>query len=109
MSRRVTRNLSKFSPGDAITATRLSGITEAVNANTKAIARPQQKTVQTVTQTGGGGSIGNETFSAGAANMTTELVTVTDNAGNTHDVERITQIVLTEGTSGRTMTLNLSY
>lgn len=93
--------------GDPLTAKRLNRIVESVNANTDAIKSPRQKDIEAGSS--GGSDIGDESFTAGPSDITSTTVTITDDAGNDHDIERIDTIVLTETTSGRTMTLTITY
>lgn len=100
--------------GDVITAEMLNRMTKAINANTRAVSGPRQKTnldaaAAPGVNTGGGGSIGNEAFAAGPSDITSTTVTLTDDNGDTVDIERVDEIVFTESTSGRTMTLTITY
>ena len=94
--------------GDVITADWLNKVAAAINKNSSAIKAPTQKDID-LGSSGGGDSIGDETFSASSGNITTSTVTITDSSGNTHDIDRITQIVFTEDATGRSMTLNITY
>lgn len=109
----LIRSLQK---GDIITAQHLNGIASAININTRAISAPKEVLQATERLTGDiadpsdeSSAENDEVFSATATDITTENNVVTDNAGNTHTNTRITQIVLTETTTGRTMTLNITY
>ena len=97
--------LKSINVGDVITADLLNKITAAINRNTQGFAGPRQ--IETSADTQFGGTIGNEVFDSTSGTETT--VTITDSNGDTHDIERVDTIVLTEQTSGRTMTLNITY
>jgi len=102
--------LGRIKPGDVLTAELINQITAAVNANTKAIPTP--KTVENYiseTDPGAPSNIGNESFSAGPSDITSTTVTITDDNGDDHDIERIDEIVFTESTTGRTLTLSITY
>lgn len=108
---RSTDILQGIKPGDVITASWLNEVKDAINRNTKAVAGPREvlQSAEELTTTSGGSSIGDETFTAGPADITSTVVTITDDGGNDHDIERIDTIVFTETTSGRQMTLQISY
>lgn len=110
--------LKNLRVGDVITADHMNQIARLVNTNTHALRKPQQRADTgegagdgggDSGSTGGGGSVGNESFTANAADITSTTVTITDNGGNTHDIERIDTIVFTEDNSGRTLTLDINY
>ena len=94
--------------GQIITAKKMTRISRAINANTSAIQTPREVLQPNdITEETEGGGVGNETFNSTSGTETT--VTATDSAGDTLDVERVDTVVFTESTSGRTMTLNLTY
>ncbi len=106
--------LKGVKPGDVITAEMLNRMTKAINANTRAVSGPKQKTnldaaAQPGVGTSGGAAIGDEVFTAGPADITSTTVNITDDAGDIVPVERVDNIVFTETTSGRTMTLSITY
>ncbi len=97
--------LPKLKVGDVITARLLNEISTAVNANTAAVRAPAQiieedpGTEEAV--------IGDEVFQSTSGTETT--VTITDSNGDTSEIERVDTIVFTETTSGRTMSLSITY
>lgn len=100
-------NRRRLRRGDVITADLLNDMGAAIARNTQAIQKPQQKDIS-AGETGGESSTGAE-YSAGASDITSETVTITDDGGNDHDIERITKIVFTNDVDGSTLTLNISY
>lgn len=107
MGRRNNDVLKGIRVGDTITADFLNRLTMAINRNTVAVAAPSQKVE--AGGSGEGATDNNSSWSAGAANITDETVEVTDSNSDTHDIERITQIVFTNDATGETMTLNITY
>lgn len=103
------RILEGIKAGDVITATWLNQVKTALNANTRAINGPKRKISATEQNNEGVSAIADESFSAGSTDITSTTVTITDSNGDTHDIERIDEIVFTEDTSGRTMTLSITY
>lgn len=104
--------LQGIKPGQIITADWLNKVKNAINANTQAIKTPYQKDLPAGTGDEGSGeatAVGDESFSAGASDITSTTVTITDDGGNDHDIERIDTIVFTEDTTGRKMTLDITY
>ncbi len=104
--------LKGVKPGDVITSAWLSSVATAINANAQAIRSPREvlqpaEDTNESTSSGSGSSVGNEVFNSTSGTETT--VTVTDSNGDTSDIERVDTVVFTESTSGRTMTLNLTY
>ena len=97
--------LRRINVGDVITAELLNKITVAINRNTQGYAGARQ--IETSADTEFDSSVGNEVFDSTSGTETT--VTITDDAGNDHTIERVDSIVFTEQTSGRTMTLNITY
>lgn len=99
--------------GKIITASNQREFAEAINANTKAIRGPreiQQKAEELgaiETNPDESPVIGNEVFDS--TSITEQTVTGTDSNGDTIPLERTTQIVLQEQTSGRTMTWNITW
>ena len=93
-----------FNKGDIVTAKKLSGYAKAINRNTKAIAAPRQKDISTG-ETGSGGGLTDLTFTEDSRTETT--VTITDSSGNTHDINQIDQVVLSNS-SGDVLTLNFT-
>lgn len=98
--------VNRIEKGQPITAQRLNRMGAAINSNTSAVARPSQKDIPVG---GSAEALADETFSATASDITTENAVVTDSNGDTHTNTRITQIVLTEDSTGRVMTLNIAY
>ncbi len=96
--------LGRIKVGDVITSELLNSITLAINDNTKAVASPVQADPYEDSNTE---SVGNEIFDSTSGTETT--ITITDDNGDQHDVERVDSVVFTEQTSGRTLTLNLTY
>ncbi len=96
-------------PGDVVTAEWLSRVATAINANTKAVQSPREvlQPAEETNETTDTESIGNEVFDSTSGTETT--ITITDDNGDDHDIERVDSVVFTEQTSGRTMTLNLTY
>lgn len=101
-----TEWLKNIRVGDPITAEFLNMITQAVNRNTQAVRNPRQIN-DPDDENQGGTNIGNEVFNSTSVTETT--VTHTDSGGDTVDVERVDSIVLQEATTGRTITLNITY
>ena len=104
--------LKGIKPGDVITAEWLTKITRVINANTRAINSPSQKDLPAGTgdtDSGESAGVSDEYFEAGSSDITSTTVTITDDGGNDHDIERIDTIVFTETTTGRTMTLDITY
>ena len=101
--------INRIKVGDVITARLLNDITYAINANTKAISAPKEvlQKGEVLQSSESSGTIGNEVFDSTSGTETT--VTATDSNGDTVDIERIDTIVFTEQTSGRTITLNITY
>lgn len=97
--------VSETKKGEIITARRQTEMARAINANTTARKRPTQKDIPSGSP--GGEPLGDEVFNT--VSSTEESVITTDSNGDTVTTQRFTQIVLTETTSGRTMTLNISY
>lgn len=104
MTRKNTNVLQGIKVGDTITADFLNRITQAINHNTKAVSAPTQKT-----ETGNENGTTDSYWSAGASDITDETVEITDSNGDTHDIERITEIVFTNDETGETMTLQIAY
>lgn len=108
MTRPILKDTNK---GEIITARKLTSITRAINENTKAIPGPKEilqaaEELQPPTS-GSGAAVGNEVFNT--TSSTEGSVVSTDSNGDTTTVNRFTQIVMTEATSGRTLTLNITY
>lgn len=107
--------LEGIKPGQVIKAEWLNRITEALNANTRAIQAPKEKDLPA----GSGdedtapeetATIGNEVFNATISEASdTTTVTITDDGGNDHDIQRVDTFEAVETTTGRTMTFNLTY
>jgi hypothetical protein len=102
--------LKDISPGDGITAQYLTKTTRAVNEMSRAIRAPREvlQPLEELTgnQSSEGETVGDETF---ACTVTESTQTVTDSNGDTIDIERVDTVTCTESTSGRTMTLNITY
>ena len=99
--------LQDIGAGEQITAKYLTKTTRAVNENSRAIRAPREVLqVAEDLQNSGGGGFANEVFS-GAVTESTQ--TATDSNGDTIDLKRVDTIVCTETTTGRTMTLNITY
>ena len=106
------RLIQRIRSGEPITARYLSSLADAINQNTKAISAPKQRFPQdaldpsenpaSVPPTG----LVDLTFTS--TSITNETVTITDSNGDTHDIERITQVTF-DNSAGDTLTLNLSY
>lgn len=94
--------------GQLITANKLTSMARAINAQTDAVARPRQKDLPNGS-TGEAAAGTNTTWTAGASDITSTTVTITDSASNTHDIERIDEIVFTNAETGETMTLQITY
>ena len=103
--------LDRIRVGQVITAELLNDISGAINDNTVALAGP--RTVEDGSEginsdaDGGETQLGDEVFDSTSGTETT--VTITDSNSDTHDIERVDTIVFTEQTSGRTITLNITY
>jgi len=101
--------LKQFQPGQKITAEFLTRVSNAINANTRAINAPKQRTNldDVIKGGGGGGSLGSEVFTS--SSITEETVVSTDSNGDTANLERTTQIIFDEDTTGRQITLNIVW
>lgn len=106
--------LKSIKVGDVITADLLNRITSAINRNTKAVHTPREVQPKTRSNSDyadpsipGGGPIGDEVFNSTSVTETT--VIATDSGGDTTNIERVDQVVLEETTTGRTITLNITY
>lgn len=112
-NRRVRGLLKDIRPGEVITANWLNKITRAVNENSRQVRTPAQKSTSKTgdfsKSAGGAGGPGDETLKAYADEITTETVTLTDSAGHTTDVDRITQISFRETTTDRVFVLQIDY
>lgn len=96
--------LNRVNVGDTITASLFNDITTAINSNTQAIAAPRQKdSSEELTATA---SVEDEVFSC---TVTESTQTATDSGGDTVDIERVDTVSCVETTTGRTMTLNITY
>ena len=103
--------LDDINSGDSITAEYLRRTTRALNANTRAIRAPREvlQVSEELQQSSGGATtevLGNEVFSS---TVTESDQIVTDNAGDELTLKRVDTIVCTETTTGRTMTINITY
>jgi hypothetical protein len=99
--------LKDIAPGTEITAKYLTKTTRAVNEMTRAIRSPREVLQPSEElQTPAGEDLGNEIF---ACTVTESTITATDSDGDTIDIERVDTVTCTESTSGRTMTLNITY
>jgi len=96
--------LSRINIGQIITADLLNGITKAVNENAKAITGPKQKTSSQADPLTSGAA--NEVFSS---TVTESDITATDSNGDTTTLKRVDVVTCTEDTTGRTMTINITY
>jgi len=100
--------IKNISVGDVITADLLNKIATTVNANTRALRSPRSIAIPDDELTNDPSTgVGNEVFDSTSGTETT--VVHTDSAGDTVSIDRVDTIVLTEQTSGRTMTLNITY
>lgn len=99
--------LKDIDAGDAITAKYLNKTTRAINENTLAI-HPPREVLQPLEdiQAGGGGGLVSEVFSG---EVTESDQVSTDSNGDTTTLKRVDTIVCTETTTGRTMTINITY
>ena len=100
-------DLKRIKPGDPITAKFLNSLAETLRAVEGAVQKPTQKDI--ATGDSGGTTASNQEYTAGASDITSETVTITDSNGDTHDIDRITQIVFTNDADSSTLTLNISY
>ena len=92
--------------GDRITAAWLNKVVKALNDTAAAVAVPNQKEIA-IGDTGGDPDAGltDLTFTETGRSETT--VQVTDSNGDTHDIDQIDQVTLTNG-SGDTLILNFT-
>lgn len=112
MTAKAIQFIPETKKGQVITARKLTDIATAINTNTRAIRNPRevaQRAEELTGTAGSGGTLTDESFSATATDITSQTVTITDSNGDTHDIERITQIVFSESITGREMTLNITY
>lgn len=96
-------NIRKIKKGQAITANYLNDIANAVNQNSKGVSGPKQRKQSD--------EVGEDTdldLTFDSTSITNETVTITDSNGDTHDIERITQITF-ENSTGDVLTLNITY
>ena len=87
--------------GDRITARYLNSMASAINRNTAAISGPRNVT-RASAQTGGGAAFSDYTFNE--VSRAESTVTVTDSNGDTHSVNQIDQIELSNS-AGEVLTL----
>ena len=110
MARRNPNLIRKIQQGDIIRAAWLNQTVEQINANTRAIASPKQ--ISPELDAGGDeptASLGNESFSATITSAETTTVTITDDGGNDHDIERVDEFEAVEDSTGRIMNSSLTY
>lgn len=99
--------ITDISVDEIITADRLNRYGRGINQNAIAIKAPSE-TLQANEDITGAESeiISDEVF---ACTVTESTQTVTDSNGDTLDLERVDSVSCTETTTGRTMTLNITY
>lgn len=106
MAFKNTDVLPDIKVGDILTAKMLTSITRAINKNTVAFNVPREKTDASTSGDGaGGGGLTNLTFTEDSRTITTE--TMTDSNGDTHDIDQIDQVVLSNS-DGDVLTLNFT-
>ena len=98
--------INDIDPGEVITATRLNRLARGINLNAQAIKAPREVLQAAEEISGGASGIGNEVFSS---TVTESDQVATDSNGDTTTLKRVDTIVCTETTSGRTMTINITY
>jgi hypothetical protein len=101
--------LLNIKKGQSITAAYLNNTTRVVNAGNRAIRAPIEvlQSDEEIRSGGGGSSIGDEIFNSTSVTESTQ--TATDSGGDTVPLERVDTIVFTEQTTGRTVTMNITY
>jgi hypothetical protein len=98
--------ISDIQPSEVITAERLNKYGRGLNLMAHAIRAPKE-VLQPAEETGGSGaSISNEVF---ACTVTESDQTVTDDNGDELVLKRVDTLSCVEGSTGRTMTFNITY
>jgi len=99
-----TRVIRPIRKGELITAQYLTRISAAINANTRFLSGPKQQNALDETEDANTNS---GDFNFTETNRTSSAVTVTDSNGDTHSIEQIDSVTLTNS-SGQTLTLTFN-
>jgi hypothetical protein len=96
--------IKEWSEGDPLTHQRLNNIVRPLNRAIKAFSAPKQ--INSTEPSAAPVAGKNEAFDC---TVTESTQTVTDSNGDTIDLERVDSVTCTESSTGRVMTLNITY